>query len=175
MEQVPGNPNTQQRELLSGNSYVELEKQVIELTGEDRLTWLNDMLSQKLDELVPGQSAEALWLDVNGRILRDFHVICLEQSVLLITFSDGVDQLLTQLQRLVFRAKVQIELKENYKVFGTFKQGLPDAVAIWQDPWPRVAPGGWRYGEAIGEPWDYFESVAVTEPAAIKRLANVPS
>ncbi len=119
MDHIPGNPNTQQRELLAGKAFVELDKKVIEVSGIDRLTWLNDMLSQKLDELQPGESTEALWLDAQGRILRDFHLVGAADSVLLITFSQGVDELLNQLQRLVFRAQVKLELRSELKVFAS--------------------------------------------------------
>ena len=167
MQQVPGNPHTAQRELLAGNAYVELDKKVIQVSGPDRLTWLNDMLSQKLDELDPGQSTEALWLDVNGRILRDFHVIAQADSVLLITFAQGIDELVAQLQRLVFRAQVKIAVLEQLRVFATFDSGLESAVASWQDPWPKTLAGGWRYGEASSEPWNYFENLSAEAPEGL--------
>ena len=164
MEHIPGNPNTQQRELLAGNSYVELNKKVIEVTGFDRLTWLNDMFSQKLNELYSGESTEALWLDVNGRILRDFHILAQTESVFLITFSEGVEELLSQLQRLVFRAQVKLNLRHELKVFATFNSGVGSAIAIWQDSWPETTSGGWRYGPVSTEPWTYFESLMVDAP-----------
>ena len=117
MNQVPGNPFTQQRSLLAGDSYVELDKQVLEVKGEERLTWLNDILSQKLDELKPGDSTEALWLDVQGRILRDFHIITTDDALLLITFSQGFEDFVASLQRLVFRSKVQLSVLTDLKVY----------------------------------------------------------
>lgn len=164
MHQVPGNPNTQQRELLAGQAFVELDKKVIEVSGIDRLSWLNDMLSQKLDELQIGQSTEALWLDVQGRILRDFHVVASAESVLLITFSSGLDELLAQLQRLVFRAQVKLTLRSELRVFASFVKGIENSIAIWQDNWPETQPGGWRYGQRSDQPWDYFESLREEEP-----------
>lgn len=164
MDHIPGNPNTQQRELLAGKAFVELDKKVIEVSGIDRLTWLNDMLSQKLDELQPGESTEALWLDAQGRILRDFHLVGVADSVLLITFSQGVDELLNQLQRLVFRAQVKLELRSELKVFASFNRGIPNSIATWEDHWPDTAGGGWRYGNVSSEPWQYFESIRETAP-----------
>jgi folate-binding protein YgfZ len=164
MEHIPGNPNTQQRELLAGKAYVELNKKVIEVTGADRLSWLNDMFSQKLDELDSGESTEALWLDVMGRILRDFHIVANESCVFLITFSEGIEQLLSQLQRLVFRAQVKLHLREDLRVFATFNSGVSSALASWQDSWPETSAGGWRYGKVAIEPWPYFESLMLDAP-----------
>jgi len=68
MTQSYSNPLVEQREFVAGSSAVLLEdKSVIVVTGEDRLTWLNDLFSQKLDDLKPGVSVEALWLDAQGR------------------------------------------------------------------------------------------------------------
>jgi len=164
MNQVPGNPFTQQRSLLAGDSYVELDKQVLEVKGEDRLTWLNDILSQKLDELKPGDSTEALWLDVQGRILRDFHIITTDDALLLITFSQGFEDFVASLQRLIFRSKVQLSVLTDLKVYGTLTKQLPDAEYIWKDSWPNVAKGGFRYSVVTGAPFPYFESVAAKKP-----------
>ncbi|NBW73968.1 MAG: hypothetical protein EBR26_06180, partial [Microbacteriaceae bacterium] len=164
MNQVPGNPFTQQRSLLAGDSYVELDKQVLEVKGEDRLTWLNDILSQKLDELKPGDSTEALWLDVQGRILRDFHIITTDDALLLITFSQGFEDFVASLQRLIFRSKVQLSVLTGFKVYGTLTKPLDDAEYIWKDSWPNVAKGGFKYSLVTGAPFPYFESVTAKKP-----------
>jgi tRNA-modifying protein YgfZ len=41
---------------------------VVTVTGPDRLTWLHSLTSQKLDQLTPGDSAQALILDPNGHV-----------------------------------------------------------------------------------------------------------
>ncbi|NBR54978.1 MAG: folate-binding protein, partial [Micrococcales bacterium] len=93
------NPNQEQKDLLAGLSYVSLDKKVLEISGTDRLTWLNDMLSQKLDDLKPGQSVEALWLDAQGRVLRDFHILDDGDKTYLITFTEGFEAFLNSISR----------------------------------------------------------------------------
>jgi folate-binding protein YgfZ len=161
MTQSYSNPLVEQREFVAGSSAVLLEdKSVIVVTGEDRLTWLNDLFSQKLDDLKPGVSVEALWLDAQGRIVRDFHIVDDGEKSWLITYSTELANLVTQLQRMVFRAKVTVEdVSSDYAVVATWSKDVAGSVMSWQDPWPEVSVGGWRYGGGPTEPWNYRESL----------------
>ena len=161
MTQSYSNPLVEQREFVLGSSAVLLEeKSVLVVAGEDRLTWLNDLFSQKLDDLKPGVSAEALWLDAQGRIVRDFHIVDDGEKSWLITYSTELANQVTQLQRMVFRAKVTVEdVSGEYSVVATWAKDVSGSVMSWQDPWPEVAAGGWRYGEGPSEPWNYRESL----------------
>ena len=161
MTQSFSNPLVEQREFVAGSSAVYLEdKSVLVVSGEARLTWLNDLLSQKLDDLKPGVCVEALWLDAQGRILRDFHIVDDGEKSWLITYSAEFDTLVSQLQRMVFRAKVTIEDKSaDYAVIATWAKSVSGSVISWLDPWPERAVGGWRYGDTPTEAWQYMESL----------------
>ena len=161
MTQSYSNPLVEQREFVAGSSAVLLEeKSVLVVSGEDRLTWLNDLFSQKLDDLKPGLSIEALWLDAQGRIVRDFHIVDDGEKSWLITYSTELANLVTQLQRMVFRAKVTVEdVSADYAVVATWAKDVSGSVMSWQDIWPAVSDGGWRYGEGPSEPWNYRESL----------------
>jgi folate-binding protein YgfZ len=168
MTQSYSNPLVEQREFVAGSSAVLVEdKSVIVVTGEDRLTWLNDLFSQKLDDLKAGVSVEALWLDAQGRIVRDFHIVDDGEKSWLITYSTELANLVTQLQRMVFRAKVTVEdMSSDYAVVATWSKDVSGSVMSWQDPWPEVSVGGWRYGEGPTEPWNYRESLVPTSGVA---------
>jgi folate-binding protein YgfZ len=160
MTQSFSNPLVEQRDFLAGKSLIELEKSILKISGADRLTWLNDLFSQKLDDLVPGVSVEALWLDPQGHIVRDFHLIDDSESTWLITYTSGFDQLLTQLSRMVFRAKVVIEdVTDQYKVLASWDLSIPAAIQTWSDPWPETTNGGYRYGSQPESTWKYREHV----------------
>jgi len=160
MTQSFSNPLVEQREFLAGKSLIELEKSILKISGADRLTWLNDLFSQKLDDLVPGVSVEALWLDPQGHIVRDFHLIDDSESTWLITYTSGFDQLLTQLTRMVFRAKVVIEdVTDQYKVLASWDLSIPAAIQTWSDPWPETTNGGYRYGNQPEGSWKYRENI----------------
>jgi folate-binding Fe-S cluster repair protein YgfZ len=50
MTQSFANPLVEQREFLAGKSAILIEEKVVfTISGEDRLSWLNDLFSQKLD------------------------------------------------------------------------------------------------------------------------------
>jgi folate-binding protein YgfZ len=165
MTQSFSNPLVEQREFMAGSAAVLLEdKSIITVTGADRLSWLNDLFSQKLDDLKPQVSVDALWLDPQGRIVRDFHIIDDSEKTWLITYSSDIDNLLNQLRRMVFRAKVVLEEHSNdFAVLATWGSAVAGTVITWQDTWPNVALGGYRYGEAPLEPWNYWESVVPKE------------
>ena len=155
-----GNPNLEQRDLLQGKSFVILDKKVLIVSGPERLTWLNDILSQKLDDLEPSMSVEALWLDAQGRIIRDIHIIDDGEHTYLITFSKDFEDFVNQFKRMVFRAKVEISTSE-LQVLASFTANL--SKLTWQDPWPEVAIGGYRYGNRITTAWNYHEHLVSEE------------
>ena len=160
MTQSFSNPLVEQRDFLAGKSLIELEKSILKISGADRLTWLNDLFSQKLDDLVPGVSVEALWLDPQGHIVRDFHLLDDSESTWLITYTSGFDLLLTQLSRMVFRAKVIIEdVTDQYKVLASWGLSIPDAIHTWSDSWPETTNGGYRYGNQPDGSWKYRENI----------------
>ena len=71
-----GDPLAEQRRLEAGAGAVDLSHHgVVRVTGDARLGWLNDLTSQEMRHLRPGQSTEALILDPNGRIEHALHVI----------------------------------------------------------------------------------------------------
>ena len=173
MTQSFSNPLVEQREFIAGNAAISLEdKSVIAVSGEDRLTWLNDILSQKIDDLAVGVSTEALWLDAQGRIVRDFHIIDDGETAWLITFSKELEELLTQLKRMVFRAKVVItDRTAEFVVIATWNKAVSEVFVSnevslqWQDMWPTTGVGGYRYGERPTAPWEYREALV---PVAIE-------
>jgi len=167
MTQSFSNPLVEQREFLAGKSLIELEKSILKISGADRLTWLNDLFSQKLDDLVPRVSVEALWLDPQGHIVRDFHLIDDSESTWLISYASGFDQLLNQLSRMVFRAKVVIEdVTDQYKVLASWDASVPNAIQTWSDPWPETTNGGYRYGNQPDGSWKYQENIVPVDEVA---------
>jgi folate-binding Fe-S cluster repair protein YgfZ len=55
----------------------------IRATGEDRKRLLHAMTTNHVEQLAPGQGCYAFFLNANGRILSDVHVLAAEESLLL--------------------------------------------------------------------------------------------
>ncbi|GAA3134822.1 YgfZ/GcvT domain-containing protein [Streptosporangium carneum] len=64
-----GDPFAEQRAFLAGEALVDRSnREVVRISGADRLSWLNSLSSQKLDDLKPGQATQTLLLDAQGRV-----------------------------------------------------------------------------------------------------------
>lgn len=59
------------------------QRGVIEVTGPDRLSYLNRMITQELKSLAPGSVRRSFWLNRKGRIDADLHVWVFEDRILL--------------------------------------------------------------------------------------------
>jgi tRNA-modifying protein YgfZ len=64
-----GDPYAEQRGTMASFGVVDAShRDVIRVTGPDRLSWLHSLTTQHLEQLAPGDSAEALILDPQGRV-----------------------------------------------------------------------------------------------------------
>lgn len=64
-----GNPVAEARAIEAGSAVVDLlNREVVEISGPDRLGWMHSLTSQHLESLEPGESFEALVLSPNGHI-----------------------------------------------------------------------------------------------------------
>jgi folate-binding protein YgfZ len=64
-----GNPYPEQRALVQAAGLVDRSNRgVVRVTGPDRLSWLHSLTTQHLEQLQPGESAEALILSPKGHI-----------------------------------------------------------------------------------------------------------
>lgn len=73
-----GNPHLEQRWLsvADGAAAVDLSnRSVVTVTGPDRLPWLNDLVSHKVDQLSVGESRLALILDPHGHVEHELHLV----------------------------------------------------------------------------------------------------
>ena len=153
------NPLVEQRDLLQGNSAVQLDSKVLRVTGDDRLKWLHALLSQNIVNLKPEESCEALLLDPQGHIEAALHVTDDGESTWLIVDEPRAQVVFEHLTKMKLRTKVTIESLTELKVFASFEAPISGSEIVWHDPWPNVYPGGIRYASSAGETWNYFESI----------------
>ena len=160
-----GNPLREQALLAQGQAWAWLSRDVVEVSGADRLSYLTTVSTQVLTDLEnDGQSRQVLFLDANGHILYAALAVAGlvpapaeqlapgEQSVLLLVDAgcgDGLAQLLNSRR---FMLRVQAQVRPDLQVAGAIGDGVQklagvveNLVTTWSDPWPGITPGGSSY------------------------------
>lgn len=192
-----GNPFTEQRDLLRGGSLVDLSHHgVIAVTGPDRLSWLDSLLSQELRSLKPGDSSEALLLDPQGHIEHAMRVMDDGVTTWLLVDEDRSVSLAKWLDRMRFMKQVEVaDVSDSVATFGCFDTGSAlsalEAVAlvpegrplVWADPWNHVSAGGWQYADTAEHPageWNYREVLVSRDRVldlvlSMKQLKTAPA
>ena len=104
-----GDPMREQRRLAAGEASVDLShRPTFSITGPDRLSWLNNIASQKLDDLEPGRWFTAYILDPQGRVAHVFGGVDDGAALWASTEPGRLDALLAWLRRMQFAARVAI-------------------------------------------------------------------
>lgn len=160
-----GNPLREQALLAQGQAWAWLSRDVVEVSGADRLSYLTTVSTQVLTDLEnDGQSRQVLFLDANGHILYAALAVSGlvsaqaeqaapgEQSVLLLVDAgcgEGLAQLLNSRR---FMLRVQAQVRPDLQVAGAIGDGVQklagvvkNLVTTWSDPWPGITPGGSTY------------------------------
>lgn len=113
-----GDPFAEQRWLAAGRGAVDLShRDVIEVSGVDRLSWLDSMTSQLLLGLTPGASTYDLLLDAHGRVESEMHLVD-DGERTLITVEPGNGQAARDfLDRMRFMLRVEVhDVTDAYAV-----------------------------------------------------------
>lgn len=80
----------------------------IEIAGDDRVPFLNSMLTQDLKTLAPFRARPSFWLNRKGRIVADLRVLALEDRILLDLDAHSVDATVESLGAFVVAEDVEI-------------------------------------------------------------------
>lgn len=143
-----GQPLPEQKRLAAGIAVADLSHRgVVTVTGPDRLSWLNTLSSQFVQNLAPGQSKEALFLSVQGRIEYDCRMVDDGETTWLIVEAFEAAPLAEWLNSMKFMLRVEItDASADWAVVGSSVPVEEWAErTVWQDPWPGIAEGGFAY------------------------------
>ena len=105
-----GEPNKEQKALVAGDAFAQLiNKSVITITGEDRLTWMHALTTQHLEKLNPGEWKEALILDSQGHVEEQLFLVD-DGSILWIhTEKERAAGLVIYLEKMKFMLRVDVK------------------------------------------------------------------
>lgn len=130
-----GSMTSEQRTLLNGDGFVDLShRDVFEVTGPDRLTWLHSLTTQAFEGVQPGESTSALILDPNGRVEHAFVGVDDGETFRAHTEPGAGQAVVDFLTKMIFMTRVEVALTtEQYAVCWRPK-GFDDESAVWGGP-----------------------------------------
>lgn len=151
-----GDPTREQRMLAEGLAVVDLShRDVLVVSGPDRLSWLNSLTTQKLTDLPPRTSAETLVLTPNGHVEHAVHVVDDGERTWLTVEPGHGDALAAWLTSMRFMLRVEVDLAtERYAVLGEpiDAEGHAGEPPVWRDPWPGPVGDTTCYGPVGDHP-----------------------
>jgi folate-binding protein YgfZ len=101
--------SAEQRRLVEGGTFVDLShRDVVTISGPDRLTWLHSLTTQFLENLAPGLATEVLLLSPQGRIEHGFSGIDDGETFWAHTEPGAGAALVTFLDRMRFMMRVEV-------------------------------------------------------------------
>lgn len=119
------------------------DRGVVELSGADRVSFLQGLVSNDVTRAAPGAALWAALLTPQGKWLADFFIIATEDALLLDCERAQAPMLIRQLGRYRLRAKVTLnDASEAYFVHVAW-DGEPEAPALMARD-PRLPEAGFR-------------------------------
>lgn len=139
----------EQRALAAGEGFVDLShRDVVSVSGSDRLSWLHLLLTQHVSELAPGHATEALILSGKGHIEHALYLVDDGETTWLHTEPGRAGELISYLKSMIFFYRAEVtdrtdELAVVWLPAGSIAE-LPGHVQVRETPlgrevfWPRA-------------------------------------
>lgn len=117
------------------------DRAVLEITGEDRVSFLQGLVSNDVAEAAPGRAVWAALLTAQGKWLADFFIFVDGERLLLECEAAQASMLLQRLTRFRLRAKVAVA-PVDLPVYAAWGGAPPAGGIVAADP--RLPEAGWR-------------------------------
>jgi folate-binding protein YgfZ len=151
-----GDPMREQRLLAEGLAVVDLShRDVVTVTGPDRLTWLHSMTTQDLTGLGPRQSRETLVLSPKGHVEHALHLVDDGTTTWLSLEPGTAPALVAWLESMRFMLRVEVaDVGADWAVLGepVGTESADGEPLAWVDPWPGLVGDTVAYGPLEGHP-----------------------
>jgi folate-binding protein YgfZ len=129
---------------------------VLAIEGEDRVPYLQGLVSNDVTAAEPGRAVWAALLTPQGKWLADFFIFADNGRLLLDCEREQAPDLLRRLSRYRLRSKVTLSAAAELSVHAAW-DGTPDVSAI-AAPDPRIPEAGWRLLSAAPLPTNALEA-----------------
>ena len=132
-----GDPGREQAALAEGRAACALARDVVTVTGPDRLNWLTTLSSQVLTGLEPGDGgAETLLLDAQGHITHALAALDDGRTLWLVTEAGSGEELATFLDSMRFMLRVEVTERPDVMALGALGEGLEALARAARDTAP---------------------------------------
>jgi folate-binding protein YgfZ len=153
-----GDPLREQRVLRTGAGLVDRSnRDVLQVTGQDRLEWLHTICSQHLTNLVDGDATEALVLSPHGHVEQDWQLVELDGTVWIDTEPGAAPVVLDYLQKMRFLKRVEpVDVTADWAVLTLVGPATAAVLALAGLPEPesnravRLDDGGFARASSAG-------------------------
>ncbi|WP_309650125.1 folate-binding protein [Nocardioides sp.] len=158
-----GSFNTEQRFLEAGEGFVDLShRDVVRISGPDRLTWLHNLTTQHFTDLQPGTWTQALILSPTGHVEHELRGVDDGESFTAHTEPGASGPLIAFLERMKFMTRVEVtDETASYAVtwrpaagyqlvprdqLDAFAEAAGPPAGLWAFEALRIARGEPRFG-----------------------------
>jgi folate-binding protein YgfZ len=114
--------------------FVKLPRDIIAISGADKRTFLQGLVSQDMDRTSAERSVYSALLTPQGKYLHDFFVAKLGDSLLVDCEAGRGADLIQRLSRFKLRADVQLEPREDLRVFAVVGDGAHEILGLSTTP-----------------------------------------
>ena len=150
------------------------DRGVIEIAGEDRVAFLQGLVSNDVELAAPGRAVWAALLTPQGKYLADFFILTDGNVLLLDCARAQIPMLAPKLSRFRLRSRVTVTARDDLRVGAAWGAETPVVAIIAPDP--RLADAGWRLisptplpANATPEDWDRHR-LALALPDGLRDL-----
>ncbi len=125
------------------------DRGIVTVTGADRIEFLNNMITQELKDIVPGDVRRSFWLNRKGRVDADVRVIHLEDSTIFDLDAHTASATVESLGSFIFAE--DCELRDETQSLHTLQLVGPTAPELYQLVSGQPAPDDARASAATIE------------------------
>ena len=132
--------SAEQRRLIAGGTFVDLShRDVVTVTGADRLTWLHSLTTQYLESLPAGQHTEVLILSPQGRVEHAFSGVDDGETFWAHTEPGAGAALVAFLEGMRFMMRVSVaDVSTEFAVIGVNRATVGEGSSSVEPSWNVV-------------------------------------
>ncbi len=115
-------------------NYVNLDRGLVSVSGADRRTFLQGLISQDVDRISASRAAYGAFLTPQGKYLHDFCLAEIGDRLILDGEPGRTDELIQRMSRFKLRAQVELTATDDLAVLAVFGPDAPAVLDLPEEP-----------------------------------------